>query len=178
MVLQGPALDVARLRAAFAQLSRDVEAPHVRAWLDAERGKGAVRWLFLDFVDAYVELFAGEDPDLRLSDGAAKALADRVKLLANGHVALARRADGDADDDDAGFKKKKKKKRLVLGGGFGGSSSDDASRRSEESDDERAGRGPGALMRARRGRQREGSEDSDDAPRGRAARARAAAAAT
>ena len=41
-------------------------------------------------MDAYVALFASEDPDLKLSHGAAKALGDRVKVLASGHVQLSK----------------------------------------------------------------------------------------
>jgi len=37
-----------------------------------------------------VGLFASEDPDLRLSHGAAAALGDRVKILATGHVQLSK----------------------------------------------------------------------------------------
>ncbi|KAH8071060.1 cytidine deaminase [Aureococcus anophagefferens] len=76
-------LDLAGFRGALAALGRDLNAPHVREYLDGVDGRR--RFLFLDFVDAYVLLFASEDPDLRMSTGAAAAIGDRVRLLKGGH---------------------------------------------------------------------------------------------
>jgi len=77
-------LDLAGFRGALAALGRDLNAPHVREYLDGLDGRK--RFLFLDFVDAYVLLFASEDPDLRMSTGAAAAIGDRVRLLKGGQV--------------------------------------------------------------------------------------------
>ena len=82
------ALDSAQLHRAFSSLRRDLNAPHVREWFDDLKGDTSLT--FLEFVDAYVALFASEDPDLKLSHGAAKALGDRVKVLASGHVQLSK----------------------------------------------------------------------------------------
>ena len=79
------ALDSEQLHRAFKSLRRDLNAPHVREWFDDLNDKALT---FLEFTDAYVALFASEDPDLKLSHGAAKALGDRVKVLASGHVQL------------------------------------------------------------------------------------------
>ncbi len=81
------ALDSEQLHRAFKSLRRDLNAPHVREWFDDLNDKALT---FLEFVDAYVALFASEDPDLKLSHGAAKALGDRVKVLASGHVQLSK----------------------------------------------------------------------------------------
>jgi cytidine deaminase len=80
------ALDSEQLHRAFKSLRRDLNAPHVREWFDDLEEDSSLK--FLEFVDAYVSLFASEDPDLKLSHGAAKALGDRVKVLASGHVQL------------------------------------------------------------------------------------------
>ena len=80
------ALDSEQLHRAFKSLRRDLNAPHVREWFDDLKGELS----FLEFTDAYVALFASEDPDLKLSHGAAKALGDRVKVLASGHVQLSK----------------------------------------------------------------------------------------
>ena len=81
------ALDSEQLHRAFKSLRRDLNAPHVREWFDDLNDKALN---FLEFTDAYVALFASEDPDLKLSHGAAKALGDRVKVLASGHVQLSK----------------------------------------------------------------------------------------
>jgi hypothetical protein len=82
------ALDSEQLHRAFKSLRRDLNAPHVREWFDDLKEDSTLK--FLEFVDAYVALFASEDPDLKLSHGAAKALGDRVKVLASGHVQLSK----------------------------------------------------------------------------------------
>ena len=82
------ALDSEQLHRAFKSLRRDLNAPHVREWFDDLKEDSSLK--FLEFVDAYVALFASEDPDLKLSHGAAKALGDRVKVLASGHVQLSK----------------------------------------------------------------------------------------
>ena len=60
------ALDSEQLHRAFKALRRDLNAPHVREWFDDLNDKALT---FLEFTDAYVALFASEDPDLKLSHG-------------------------------------------------------------------------------------------------------------